>query len=166
MRALVIPILLLVCCSACAAAAPGARSAEAIDSNEAVIGRTLDDWHNAAANADEARYFSHFASKGVFLGTDGTERWNVQAFRTYAHPHFAAGKAWKFLAQHRRVTFSEGGAVAWFDEDLVTERLGPARGAGVVVREGGAWKISLYDLSIPIPNERFAAVKQAILGKE
>lgn len=37
----------------------------------------LDDWHQAAAVADEARYFGHFAPNGVFMSTDATERWDV-----------------------------------------------------------------------------------------
>ena len=46
----------------------------------------LDDFHDAAAKADEDRYFGRFAPGGVFLGTDATERWDVKAFRAYAHP--------------------------------------------------------------------------------
>jgi len=127
----------------------------------------LDAWHDAAARADEAAYFGHFASKGVFLGTDASERWDVAAFRSYAHPHFAKGKAWTFKATRRDVTIGADGGTAWFDESLSTPHLGPARGSGVLVREGdggGAWKIALYDLSIPIPNERFKDVKKVIEG--
>src|SRR5271170_7515795 len=38
-------------------------------------GAVLDDWHQAAAVSDEARYFGHFAPNGVYMGTDPTERW-------------------------------------------------------------------------------------------
>lgn len=123
----------------------------------------LDDWHAAASVANEARYFGHFASYGVFLGTDGTERWTVPELLAYARPRFATGKAWSFQANHREITMR--GDVAWFDEDLGTEKLGPARGSGVVVREGGAWKIAQYNLSIPIPNERFEVARTAIDGR-
>ncbi len=34
----------------------------------AAIARALDDFHDAAARADEARYFAHFADDAVFLG--------------------------------------------------------------------------------------------------
>jgi hypothetical protein len=128
----------------------------------AAITRVLDDFHDAAAHADEPRYFSHFAKAGVFLGTDATERWDVAAFRAYAHPHFAAGKAWTFHATSRHLAFSDDGTIAWFDEALATERLGPARGSGVLVREDGAWKIEQYNLTITIPNERFADVKKVL----
>src|SRR5579862_4917078 len=97
------------------------------------VAAVLDDWHHAASAADEARYFAHFATNGVFLGTDATERWDVAAFRAYAHPHFAAGKAWSFHATARHVAFAEGGATVCFDEAAATEKLGPARGSGVLV---------------------------------
>jgi hypothetical protein len=120
----------------------------------------LDDWHDAAAHADEARYFAHIAKNGVFLGTDGTERWTKTAFLEYAHPRFASGKAWTFRAFERHVQTDASGDVAWFDERLATEGLGPARGSGVAVRAAnGAWEVALYDLSVTIPNARFAEVK-------
>lgn len=124
---------------------------------EAEVRRTLDDFHDAAAKADEARYFAHFAKDGVFLGTDATERWDVAAFRAYAHPHFAKGKAWTMRAKVRFVVVR--GDVAWFDEALETEKLGPARGSGVLVREGGVFKLAQYNLAITVPNERFGAVR-------
>jgi ketosteroid isomerase-like protein len=137
------------CPPAAVARAPG---------TDAQVGRVLDDWHDAAAKADEPRYFSHFAEGGVFLGTDGQERWTVPDFRTYAHPHFAKGKAWSFHATRREITFI--GDAAWFDEDLDTPNLGPARGSGVLVRDDrGSWKIAQYNLSVPIPNDRFKEVK-------
>jgi hypothetical protein len=127
------------------------------------VAHILDDWHDAAARADEERYFNHFAVGGVFLGTDGKERWTVPQFRAYAHPHFANGKAWTFHPVRREITFL--GDTAWFDEDLDTPHLGPARGSGVLVRSDGTWKIAQYNLSIPIPNERFKDVKAVIDAK-
>jgi hypothetical protein len=83
----------------------------------------------------------------------------VTAFRAFAHPHFAAGKAWSFHAVRRAVTVSDDGRFAYFDEDLATEKLGPARGSGVLVLRGGTWKVAQYDLAVVIPNERFAEVR-------
>jgi len=120
---------------------------------EKAIARVLDDWHDAAAKADETRYFAHFAKDGIFLGTDATERWDVAAFRTFAHPYFAKGKAWSFKAKVRHVLVAPGARTAWFDELLDTPNLGEARGSGVLVKDGAAWRIALYDLSIPIPND-------------
>ena len=132
----------------------------------AAIGRVLDDFHDAAAKADEARYFDHFNKRGVFLGTDATERWDVAAFRAWAHPHFEKGKAWSFKSTRRAILVAEDGHTAWFDEDLATEKLGPARGSGVLVRDlsSGAWSIAQYNLALTIPNERFDAVRQALEG--
>src|SRR5262244_3248885 len=107
----------------------------AAPSDEAAAGRVLDDWHDAAAKADEARYFAHFAMDGVFLGTDATERWTVAAFREYAHPYFAKGKAWSFKPKARHVFVAADAKTAWFDELLDTPNLGEARGSGVLVKE-------------------------------
>src|SRR5512143_1319390 len=115
----------------------GAASARGADDDTRAIGRVLDDWHDAASKADEARYFSHFAPDGVFLGTDAAERWEVAAFRAYAHPYFAKGKAWTFKPTSRHVNVWNG-RTAWFDELLDTPNLGPARGSGVLVKENGA----------------------------
>jgi uncharacterized protein (TIGR02246 family) len=129
---------------------------------ERTISAMLDDWHDAAAHADEARYFDHFAPDGVFLGTDATERWDIPAFRAYAHPRFASGRAWSFHAVERHVQV-RGPNLAWFDERLATERLGPARGSGVVVcGSDGVWRIEQYNLALTIPNERFEDVRRAL----
>jgi hypothetical protein len=126
------------------------------------VGAVLDDWHAAAAAADEERYFGHMTENAVFLGTDPTERWTKAQFRAYAHPYFARRKAWSFRAVRRDATISKDGSVAWFDEDLATPNLGPARGSGVLVRDGATWKIAQYNLSVPIPNAVFKQVKEII----
>ncbi len=144
------------------AATPGVGRASASCAGESAVAAVLDDFHDAAAHADESRYFSHFAPAGVFLGTDATERWDVAAFRTYAHPHFARGRAWNFHAVERHVTLHDA-RTAWFDERLATERLGPARGTGVVVCDRtGHWRIEQYNLTLTVPNERFDAVRRAL----
>jgi SnoaL-like domain len=84
----------------------------------------------------------------------------VTAFRAYAHPYFARGKAWSFHALRRAVTVR--GDLAWFDEDLETQNLGPARGSGVLSLRDGKWLVELYVLSITIPNDRFAAVRDLL----
>lgn len=150
-------------CPPVAAAEPPASAAPvAAAEEEKAIAAVLDDWHAAAAAADEARYFGHLTEDAVFLGTDATERWDKKAFLAYAHPHFAKGKAWTMRAARRTIVIAEGGRAAWFDEDLETARLGPARGSGVLVRAQDGWRIAHYNLSIPIPNDRFDAVKQLI----
>ena len=140
-------------------APPSARTADMARASS-----TLDRFHAAAAAADETTYFGLFAEGGVFLGTDAKERWTVPEFRAYAHPRFASGKAWSFRATRRELAVR--GELAWFDEELETPNLGPARGTGVLVRDArGDWKVVQYNLSVPIPNERFAEVKKLIGGK-
>jgi hypothetical protein len=116
------------------------------------VGAVLDDWHQAASVADEARYFGHFAPNGIFMGTDATERWTVTQFRDWAKPQFQRKAAWNFKARDRRIDFSGDGKTAWFDEVLDTPNLGVCRGSGVLVSLDGTWKITQYNLSVPIPN--------------
>jgi hypothetical protein len=158
-----LPLLWLAVVGACSPAAVEPRPSQAppVRSPEAAIAEVLDDFHDAAARADEARYFGHLDPDSIFLGTDATERWDKAAFQAYAHPHFAKGKAWAFRAARRTVRVHPTGDVAWFDEDLTTERLGPARGSGVLLLRAGSWRIAQYNLTLTIPNERFDLVKEA-----
>ncbi len=129
---------------------------------EKAITAVLDDWHLAAAQADESRYFNHLAEGAVFLGTDPTERWTKAAFRVWAHPIFQRGKAWSFRATRRTIILAADGRTAWFDEDLDTPNLGPCRGSGVLTREKDRWQVQQYNLSVPIPNALMNAVKGQI----
>ncbi|MBL8824522.1 MAG: nuclear transport factor 2 family protein [Planctomycetia bacterium] len=126
------------------------------------INKVLEDWHQAAAKADENAYFNAMTEDSIYLGTDATERWNKTAFRKFAHPYFAQGKAWTFAASRRDVMLSADGKLAWFDEDLKTQNLGPVRGSGVLRLEKDGWKIVHYNLSVTIPNEKFPAVKKLL----
>src|SRR5256885_818553 len=109
-----------------------ALTAATAQPNAAAVDRVVDDWHKAAADADEARYFGYAAPEFVFLGTDATERWDLASFRAFAHPYFAKGKAWTFTPRNRHVTFSPAGDVAWFDESLDSASYGECRGSGVL----------------------------------
>ncbi len=149
----------LVSCAAVALAACAHAQVQDAGSRED-IARELDDFHHAAAHADEERYFAHFAPDAVFLGTDASERWDVAGFRAYAHPYFARKQAWSFRPANRRIAMR--GDVAWFEEDLETENLGPARGSGVLVRSGGRWLIEQYVLSITVPNDRLKQVRELL----
>jgi hypothetical protein len=129
------------------------------------VNAVLDDWHDAAAKADEARYFAHMTEDAVFMGTDATERWSKAQFFVFAHPYFAKGKAWSFKTVRRAVSFSAGGRTAWFDEDLDTPNMGPCRGSGVLSLVDGQWRIRHYNLSVPIPNALMGQVKALIDGQ-
>lgn len=113
----------------------------------------LDDWHDAASKADFNRYFGHLTESAVFIGTDATEYWNVDAFKAYAKPYFDKGKGWTYVPRDRHVYMNPAGDLAWFDEKLDNAKYGQARGSGVCVREQGQWKIAHYTLSFPVPND-------------
>jgi len=116
------------------------------------VSAMLDDLHLAASEADESRYFGHFEEDAVFLGTDASERWSVEEFRAYAHPHFSAGKGWTYKATERHIRLSPDGRTAWFDERLQNVKYGEVRGSGVL-SWNGRWRVSQYNLSFPIPNK-------------
>lgn len=143
------------------APAPSSEPVNAIDElrETKAINAVLDDFHDAAAKADEARYFAHFAPEAVFLGTDATERWTLGAFREFAHPYFAKGKAWTYTPSDRKVAIApiglagQGPVFAWFDEMLANDKLGVTRGSGVLRKIDGVWRVAQYNLSIPVPND-------------
>ncbi|MEM6928706.1 MAG: nuclear transport factor 2 family protein, partial [Myxococcota bacterium] len=57
-------------------------------SPEPAIEEVLDGLHRAASEADADAYFGRFTPDAVFIGTDPTERWTLDAFRTWAEPRF------------------------------------------------------------------------------
>jgi hypothetical protein len=130
----------------------------------AEVAGVLDALHEAAAAADEPRYFGLFAKDAVFLGTDPDERWTVEEFRAYAHPHFERGTGWTYVPRpgRRHVMLSRDGGLAWFDEVLDNEKYGECRGTGVLVRVDGEWKIAHYSLTLPIPNDLALEVVERI----
>jgi hypothetical protein len=151
-RSLPFVLLLAVCATSCATAPPR------IDD----VNRVLDDWHKAAADADESRYFGYAAPEFVFLGTDASERWDLNSFRAFAHPYFAKGKAWTFVPHDRHIQPSPREDVAWFDEKLTNASYGECRGSGVLRHTRDGWKIAEYNLTIPIPNDLAKSVVQMI----
>lgn len=116
------------------------------------ISKTLDGWHKAAAEAKFDTYFSFMTSDAVFIGTDATENWQNEAFKTFSKPYFDRGKAWNFTAIGRNIYIAEDKKIAWFDELLDTQ-MKICRGSGVLKKENGEWKIAHYVLSIAIPND-------------
>lgn len=117
------------------------------------VHRTLDDFHDAAANGDERRYFAILPDDAVFLGTDGRERWTGAEFRAFAAPWFERPSAWTYVPLARHVDVDASGALAWFDEVLDHASYGECRGSGVLSRRDGGWVLRQYNLTIPVPNE-------------
>ncbi|OQA00673.1 MAG: hypothetical protein BWY70_00631 [Bacteroidetes bacterium ADurb.Bin408] len=115
--------------------------------------KLLDNFHQAAAQANFEAYFSFFAEDAVFMGTDATERWDKAAFMKWARPFFDRGKVWQFTALQRHISTDKTGNTAWFDELLDTQ-MKICRGSGVLVKLDDGWKIRQYVLSMTIPNEK------------
>ncbi|SDX70022.1 SnoaL-like domain-containing protein [Lutibacter oricola] len=117
-----------------------------------VICDKLDKWHENAAKADYEAYFNGMTTDGVFIGTDVTENWTIDEFKSFSKPHFDKGKAWSFKAVDRNIYIYENNELAWFDEVLDTW-MGVCRGSGVVKKVNSQWKIQHYVLSLTIPND-------------
>jgi hypothetical protein len=127
------------------------------ESDKKKINVTLDSWHKAAANAEFDNYFSYMCSNGVFIGTDASENWQLDAFKTFSKPYFDKGKAWNFTSLQRNIYFDKTQNTAWFDELLDTQ-MKICRGSGVLIKEGNTWKIAHYVLSMTIPNDNIDEV--------
>ncbi len=138
---------------------------EMTDSPDAASGEIaaqLDALHAAASKADGERYFSHYASDAVFLGTDAAERWTIDQFRDYAQARFDAGQGWTYTVIERHIALAPGGDVGWFDERLMNAKYGECRGTGVVIRTMSGWSIAQYNLTTPIPNDLLPGVAQQV----
>ena len=122
-------------------------------SAQAEIAAVLDEFHAAAAAADETRYLATLADSMVFLGTAPRERWQGEAWRDFVHSYFSRGKGWAYTPAHRSVDVADDGLAAWFDEEVENEHYGSCRGSGVLLRTTSGWKIAQYNLTIPVPDE-------------
>lgn len=113
----------------------------------------LDNWHLAATNANLDAYFSALDDNAIYIGTDASERWTKTEFFSFCEPYFKKGKAWDFKAFDREIYFSEDGKTAWFNE-LLNTWMGICRASGVLSLKDGNWKISHYQLSVTVKNEK------------
>ncbi|MDH4403240.1 MAG: nuclear transport factor 2 family protein [Flavobacterium sp.] len=127
------------------------------DSDKKKINTTLDSWHKAAANMEFDNYFSYMTTNGVFIGTDATENWQLDAFKAFSKPYFDKGKAWDFKCLQRNIYFDKSQNTAWFDELLDTQ-MKICRGSGVLIKQGNTWKIAHYVLSMTVPNDNLDEV--------
>jgi ketosteroid isomerase-like protein len=115
------------------------------------INTTLDQFNEAAANADFNTYFNFYTDDAIFIGTDATENWDKKDFMIWAKPHFDKKKTWKFKSIGRHIFFNKNGDLAWFDE-LLNTQMKICRGSGVLIKQGNEWKVQQYVLSMTIPN--------------
>ena len=138
------------------------------DPAEAEIAAVLDRLNAASTAADGPAYFALFTPDARFIGTDATERWSMAEFRAFAEPFFARGRGWTYTPHDRVITVApiECRCIAWFDEELDNAGYGQTRGSGVLRLTDDGWKIEQYVLSFAVPNERSAAVVEAIRDAE
>jgi len=120
------------------------------------INMLLDGLHKDAHKGNFEAYFDRYSSDAIFLGTDKTERWTIEEFKTYAKPAFADGHGWTYRVIERN--WEGDGDIRWFDEILFNEKLGHCRGTGIVHLTGGEWKIAHYALTMLVPNSIAADV--------
>jgi len=116
------------------------------------VENVLDNLHLYASEANGKKYFDLFAKNAVFFGTDISERWDKEAFQKYGMARFASGTGWTYFMKERNVYFSDDGKTAWFDEILINKS-GEFRGTGVLKIVSTEWKITQYNLLLPIPND-------------
>ena len=126
------------------------------ESELAAIGDVIDDFHDAAAHGDRARYLRHMTEDAVFMGTDEWERWPKHPeFSEYVDGRFKDGSGWNYRSIERVVRIADSGDLAWFDEVVYSEQNGRFRGTGVLARHDGTWKIAHYAMSFLILNENW-----------
>jgi len=121
------------------------------------VNALIDNWHKAAAKADEKVYFGSMTDDAIFLGTDETEHWTKTEMEKLMQEVFQRESAWDFTVDRRQVYFSGDEEQAWFDEDLSTW-MGDCRGSGVVKKTADGWKIQHYNLALTIPNDKIEGV--------
>ena len=120
--------------------------------DEQSIAKVLNSFHQAAADAQATPYFNLLSQDAIFLGTDASERWSKEEFKAFVVPYFSKGKGWLYTPTERNISLVKQGQVAFFDELLFSESYGTCRGSGILIKTDGGWKISQYNLSIPMPN--------------
>jgi hypothetical protein len=120
--------------------------------DEEAVNKVLDNIHKYASEANFEGYFDLYTEGAIFLGTDATERWTISEFKGYARPAFDRGSGWTYVMTERNIYLSPDGNTAWFDERLDNEGFGECRGTGALVKIEGEWKVSQYNLTVPVPN--------------
>jgi hypothetical protein len=124
----------------------------------------INNWHHAAAVADENVFFGSLDENAVYLGTDSKERWLKHEFMNWGIKYFEQDTAWSFTPYNRFWEFSEDMNYAWFDE-LLNTHMGICRGSGVLVKCKDGWKIKHYNLALTLRNEQMNEYRNLINKK-
>ena len=111
----------------------------------------LDGLHRDAHEGNFQTYFARYSSDAVFLGTDKSERWTIEEFKSYAKPAFVDGHGWTYAVVERN--WEGDGNTRWFDEILLNEKLVHFRVTCFFQLINGEFKIAHYSLTILFPND-------------
>jgi len=139
---------------------------EKTKSEKSSIDNVLNNFHQTAADAEAEAYFDLLSEDAIFLGTDASERWTKEEFKAFVVPYFSKGQGWLYTPTQRNISLIERGQVAFFDELLASESYGTCRGSGILIKTQQGWKISQYNLSIPMPNGIAKALVKQIKALE
>lgn len=123
------------------------------------LDQLVNEWHQAASQANWTAYAEKMDPSFVFLGTAPGERWTRAEFESFAKPYFDRVTAWDFQPKTRHWQFSDDGKTAWFDETLDTW-MRECRATGILVKRGKTWKIAHYNLHVLIENEKIRSFIQ------
>ena len=124
------------------------------------INQLINQWHQNAASANLREYVDFMDHDCIYIGTDATEKWSKDEFRSFCKPYFEQKRTWNFKSLDRALTIN-GNNTAWFYEILETH-MGTCRGSGILVFKNQEWKLKQYVLSLAIPNENMSEVKKVI----
>lgn len=119
--------------------------------NAASPTEVLDELHRAGEAADSAAFLSVLTGEAVVLGMDNGQLLQGESLRSYVNNRFAEDRSWKYRASQRHISYSDHGAVAWFNEALEHPDGGSAWGTGVLVRSDTSWKIAQYSVTPAVP---------------
>lgn len=133
------------------------------DQTKIVIDSLINEWHHAAAVADEKTFFGRMAKEGIYIGTDASERWLRDELAEWSKKYFERESAWAFKPLSRNINIAPGGQIAWFDE-LLDTWMGICRSTGIMQLRDNEWKIIHYQLSIALPNDKLDAYR-ILIGK-
>lgn len=129
-----------------------------------LIDSLMNEWHHAAAVADETAFFGRMSEDGIYIGTDATERWLRDELAVWSKKYFDRETAWAFTPLSRNIRLAPVGQVAWFDE-LLDTWMGTCRSTGILELRNKEWKLVHYHLSIAVPNDKLDGYK-ILIGKE
>ena len=115
-------------------------------------------FHQAAAKGNLKVYLRCLSADAMFIGTDPTEHWSRQQFEIICERIFREKGGWIYEPFDRKISFADDLSTAWFTERLRHAGYGELLGYGVATKVDGRWKIRLYSMSLPIPNNIFDGV--------